>query len=404
MMNNETPEQFKIRTYAYKLKHPEVTWQDVADIINSALNTSYTESKYRKEYYKSYKDIVDIDYSCETLDNCFCECSNQCSNLNYDLEDRLAKLRKERTILADIRRDANAQLRSFDRLEYIADIAKECAERIANNIDDYKLNPIVRIGKINPRVGTLILSDWHYGLEIDSYFNSYNPDTCKNRLKKVLERTIEVGLENDIEYLNVVNLGDLISGRIHSQLRIQSRIDAVQQTMEVAELLHGFILELRKYFKIEYYDCLDNHSRIEPNKKESLQLESFTKFIHWHLYWLFKDVNDLNIHENMFGDDIVAFDIFGKTVVGVHGDKDNPSTIVKNMSSLLGRRPDMVLTAHRHHFSGDETTRCPVLCNPSLMGQDQYALDGRLDSYPAQLLVISTTDNPMFSVYRLLAE
>ena len=371
----------------------QMTWNDVAQLLNVELGENNTSDKYRKEFTRKFKDLIDTRED---------ELTEQ-EELDERLSAKLVQLRKEKTIVKDLRNDANAQLRALDRLEYMKQIALESAAMISKNIADYRFKPISIIpGSDSNRHGLLLLGDWHFGIEVDSFWNVYNPSVCKERLQDLFEQVVEVATENKIKTLHIFNLGDLISGRIHAQLRMQSRMDAVEQTIKVATLLYEFILQLRKHdFIIEYYDCLDNHSRVEPNKKESLQLESFAKIIHWHLESMFETVPDITVHENLFGDDIICADILGHRVVGVHGDKDEPKKVVKDLSSLLGFKPDLICTAHRHHFAADETTRCPVLCNPSLMGQDQYALDGRLDSTPAQLFVVLTEDNPMYCPYRL---
>ena len=372
----------------------QMTWTNVAELLNAELGENSTSDKYRKEFTRKFKDLIDTREDELTAQE----------ELEERLAAKLVQLRKEQTVVKDLRNDANAQLRALDRIEYMKQIALECAAEVSKNVSEYSFKPIEDVGKsYNSKEGLLLLGDWHFGIEVDSFWNVYNPSTCKERLQDLLVQVVNVAKENDIKTLHIFNLGDLISGRIHAQLRMQSRMDAVEQTMKAAELLRNFILELRKQdFVVEYYDCLDNHSRVEPNKKESLQLESFAKIIHWYLDSMFENIPDVTVHENFFGDDIICAYIFGHKIVGVHGDKDDPRRVVKELSSLLSFKPDLICTAHRHHFAADETTRCPVLCNPSLMGQDQYALDGRLDSSPAQLFIVITDDNPMYSVSRLV--
>ena len=47
-----------------------------------------------------------------------------------------------------------------------------------------------------------------------------------------------------------------------------------------------------------YYDCDDNHSRVEPNKKESIALETLTRITHWYLVSRFENRPDVTIHNN----------------------------------------------------------------------------------------------------------
>lgn len=378
------------------MQNPDkMTWDDVADLMNSELGEFNTSNKYRKEFTRKFKEAIDTRED---------EIDEQ-EEMYQKISETLVQIRKEKTVLQDLRRDANAQVRFLDRFEYLRQIAVDCAKEVQRDLDKYRFKPLSVVQDNSKREALLLLGDWHFGIEVDSFWNMYNPDICKRRLNRLLEQTISICEENKIKTITIFNLGDLISGRIHSQLRMQSRIDAVDQTMKVATLLEMFILQLRQHdFIINYYDCLDNHSRVEPNKKESLQLESFAKFIHWHLDIAFKNVPDVNIFDNDFGEDIICASILNHNIVGVHGDKDDPTRVVKGLTALLSFKPDLICTAHRHHFAADETTRCPVLCNPSLMGQDQYALDGRLDSSPAQLLVILTEDNPTFSIHRLIVD
>ena len=85
-----------------------------------------------------------------------------------------------------------------------------------------------------------------------------------------------LNLHEDITELYILNLGDLVSGRIHTTIRIDNQIDAVTQVIEVSEILAEFIANIANYtdVHIKYYDTLDNHSRLEPNKENSVELES----------------------------------------------------------------------------------------------------------------------------------
>ena len=54
---------------------------------------------------------------------------------------------------------------------------------------------------------------------------------------------------------------------------------------------------------------------------------------------------------------------------------------------------DLILTAHLHHWAGDETNRTIQISNGSLMGTDSYAKDLRLDAQPSQNIIIATRDS-----------
>ena len=175
--------------------------------------------------------------------------------------------------------------------------------------------------------------------------------------------------------------------------------------MNVSELLALFLYNLSNYVDIEYYDCLDNHSRVEPNLKESLRLESLSRIITWYLIERFKDSNFVKINFNDYSDDIVSFKTHdGWNVVGVHGDLDSQKAVIKNMRGMLVERPDLVCTAHMHHFSANEENECMLVSNPSLMGTDSFAESKRLTSKPAQTLIVTSSNSPAYSIHRIVLD
>lgn len=97
-------------------------------------------------------------------------------------------------------------------------------------------------------IGTLLISDWHYGIEFDNYFNVYNPEVCRTRVANLVQDVIKIGKANNYKQLNVVNLSDLIAGRIHLAIRLQSREDVITQVMEVSEIVSEICVTCRNIF------------------------------------------------------------------------------------------------------------------------------------------------------------
>jgi hypothetical protein len=152
----------------------------------------------------------------------------------------------------------------------------------------------------------------------------------------------------------VLNLSDLIAGRIHSQIRIQSQFDVISQIMDVGEILSEFLNELSFYVRIRYYDCLDNHSRLEADKKESMDLESLVRIIPWFLKERLRGNSNISVEGNKFGEDIITCEVLGHKVIGVHGHEDKPTSAIEKLSLLTGSTYDLLCTAHLHHFYMDE--------------------------------------------------
>jgi predicted phosphodiesterase len=146
---------------------------------------------------------------------------------------------------------------------------------------------------------------------------------------------------------------------------------------------------------------VDNHSRLEPNKKDSIELETLVRIIPWYLEQRLKDNKRIKILYNTFADDIISFKVFDFNIVAVHGHKDSPAKVINNMIAATRQRNDLVLTAHLHHFSSDEEQECLRISNGSLMGVDTYAQDLRLHSKASQNFIVVGKDNVAKAIYKI---
>lgn len=356
------------------------TWNTIRDIINQELGYNYCESYYRKKY-KDYSLICKED-----LDS------------SDPIVSALKQIRAERLLMSDERSQNNAILRRLDRESTLIDIATN----VSKNLQGIQLfNQISCSPRRGKKKAILQLSDWHYGIEVNNPWNVYNPSIAKDRLWYLLNIVQHKCESEGVDEIWIVNLGDLISGRIHDTIRIQNRIDVITQIMEVTELLMEFMAQLvNSGYKVNYVSCNDNHSRLEPKKEASLDLESLTRITDWVFKLNLKD--KINIIDNEFGQDIITFKVFDYDVVGVHGHKDTPKNIVPNMSLMTHRYFHLALTAHLHHFSADETNDTMIISNGSLMGVDDYAQHLRLTSAPSQNLIICSEESVVDSIHRIV--
>ena len=380
-------------TRVYNLKNIlGLTWQDIAYTINTELGYNYSSDKYRKDAYKLNKIL----------------------NEEKDAPFELSTVKLERSKLNDERAQINALYRRIAREETLKEIAKTAAESIS---DKFRLapicvNPLKKFKEDKNKAAILEIGDWHYGLEVENYWNKFNPNIAKQRIEQLRDQVIKHLTEQNIYILHIVNLGDLIAGRIHTPLRINSRFDVITQIIEVSELLAQFIIDLSGFAEIHYYDTLDNHSRLEKDLKESLDLESLTRITNWYLKLrlspevlkaLEKDYGKIkiSIHDNTFGDDIITFKVFDHNVIAVHGHRDKPEKVIDSLSMMTQQHYDLVLTAHLHHFSAEEKNETILISNSSLMGTDDYAQQLRLSSKPSQNLIIVSKENPVECVYKI---
>ena len=366
-----------------ELKAEGLSWADIRDAINEQYNLNLTINAYQKREQRFLKQMLN---------------SEQMNNPNE--MQLMMDLQTESYKSSDYLNQANSYIRRISREQTCKDIAEMFAEKMSAS---YKLPLIQPQGDVvvSNKCGILCISDWHYGIEINNYNNIYNTNIARQRVTQLATITINYIKRYKLSKLYVINLGDMIAGRIHSQIKMESRIDSVTQIMEVSEIIAEFLNDLSQYVDIDYYEVLDNHSRLEPNIKESLELESLARITGFYLKQRLKSNDKVCIKDNEYGLDIASFKVFGHDVIGVHGNKDKQKTVIESLSMYTHKFYDLVLTAHLHHFSADESNEVVRISNGSLMGTDSFAQKLRLNSKPSQTLIISTPDNVVEAIHKI---
>lgn len=351
-------------------KEENLVWKDIIELVYKEFGIRLTYPAVRFRYRRSIKNYTTVEYIPQKISDLY----------------QLDKVRQERLQLGNY-------YKVLSREETLKEIGIESAKLIAEK------NPIISFTERKELYSTkdegiLLISDWHYGVNIDSYYNVYNTEVAKERIDKLYSRIKYYMALYDLSTLNVINLGDMIAGNIHLPLRLHSQIDVMTQILEVSELIAQFIAKLSEYYNIKYYSTLDNHSRIDPNKKDSIQLETLQRITPWYLKQRFKDNRWITIFDNNnYTPDIVSLEVANHSILAVHGDKDKPKQIVDRLTAFTEKHHDLICLAHYHHFSCNEQNYTMVVSNGSLMGTDEYAMDLRLSSDASQTFIVCTPDN-----------
>lgn len=378
----ESFDDYKVRVYLLKQRGEiDLTWIQIAEMFKQTFGIAKHDTTWLRDSQRTLSAH---------------------NNLQVDnIEEIILTIKKERCKLADERAQNNAYIRRLSREETIKEIAIEAAKEMSSKKVLPTYDTLVFTNKNQEAI--IQISDWHYGIEIDNFLNRFDPEECVKRVAMLLEHAKTYLNMKHVRKIHVVNLGDLIAGRIHSQIRLQSRYDVVTQTLHIAEILAEFLTELSSIAPVEYYDCLDNHSRIEPDKTQHLDLESLARIIPWFLRYRLEN-NNIHINVNSINEDIITFNVLdGKYVVGgVHGHKDRPQKVVDNLTMMTKIDFDLILTAHLHHFSCDEKNETVVVSNGSLMGTDSYAIDLRLSSTPSQNIIIVNDKTVIDDIHRVV--
>jgi hypothetical protein len=338
----------------------------------------YNSSEVRKRMYgiKQFIDLLDKDYQENITED----------KILKTVELQKRELEKMKTQFRDQKRENAKILREEARFDNIKDFIKIVADEIVEK-KPFEVKPVQYTN--GDKHGVLLLSDWHYLLEVDNFLNKFNQEEFDKRINKLVYKVIQYGKFHGIKVLHICNLGDLVSGLIHNNIRVTNAEDVVTQTQYVAELLSEILYNFSCEFeKVKFYSVLDNHSRVTQSKDESLAKESFMRFIPWYIEARVKNISNIEVISDNIDEDIAVFDVLGHKCFMVHGHRDGIGNVVQNLSLMIKQFPEYVFLSHYHHLAEDEIHGCEVVVNSSLMGTDDYAKHLRRSSKAAQKFMV----------------
>lgn len=240
----------------------------------------------------------------------------------------------------------------------------------------------------------LLLSDLHIGAEINNFYNVYNIEVARRRVRKVVVDTIETCKRLHVAKLNIVNLGDNVHGQIHTSARLLQEVDVIDQVTIASEILAESIAELAKNIPLVVYrSCLDNHSRTTANLKESIENENFGRLIDWYLESRLVSTNIVFAKDNL-DMNIGMFTLEnGKKLVFAHGHQDNINQVTQGYTAATRQHIDYVCLGHYHSTKMKTFLNTKVIVNGSVVGTEDYAMSHRLFGTPEQTLLIFAGDN-----------
>lgn len=385
-LENENEEQFIFRLgQAKDSGNLDMSWDEIANIINKEFRTD--ESEYRSEaaYRKPYQQAKRYFEA-----NVFKTYKDEDSYFK-ELQIQKDAIYKEKRKLYDQRREYNKLLISDARAEHL------CEELVksANKLNEEK--PLVFKEKwFKPNIhkeAVLCWADWHYGMITDNIWNTYNTEICKERVKTLIEITKEFLKLNQIDVLTILTLGDAAHGSIHTGCRVQSEEDTCDQLMHVSELMAEAINELSTVVNhIDVYSCYGNHMRTIQNKNDSIHSDNMEKIIPWWLKQRLQNNTKVEIIESEYKE-FTRVNILGTHICAVHGDLEKDFkkigvTINTIFSKKFGETIDYTISADKHHIEEFEQLGIKSVLVPCLCGTDDHANNGRLYSDAGQTLMI----------------
>lgn len=348
------------------------TWDELGTFLNDELGHDFTSSKYRKFY--QYANICDkYVFMYRNTD----EQINELKILNFELNKNKVKTRDERTEL-------NRKIREEARKESYLDLVSRAFSDFKPKSLEYKENK--NISSDNDIV--VHFTDIHAGIIIDNKWNQFNENILKERINKFLNEILNIQKRHNSENCYVI-IGEIISGLIHDNLRLEANTHIIEQFMLVFSYISDFLVEISKQFnKVEVYVTPGNHSRCVAKKDASMKGENLDNMLPFALKGYLQNYKNIYIKDNIEDESIAKFNIRGNNIMASHGDKDSPKKIVQDFSLMFKEFPDIIYLGHRHTNGLTTISDCKVIESGCVSGTDNFAIDHRLTNKPEQTVSV----------------
>lgn len=347
-------------------------WQDVAD-FRSEFNGDLEHRDTIRKGSKLLYEYIDAGWVNEPVEK-----ENNSDN------SELIKMRKEKIKLSDARVEYNRLIRQEARKESYVDMVKRI---ICENVEP--MNIPVHYTLFNSSTDLLChLTDVHCGIEIHNWKNDFNEDILKKRIEKFTSDILDIRGMHESENCYLV-IGEILSGIIHNNLRLQNNMDLMEQFKYVSELISAMLSRMANHFNHIYvYTTPGNHSRISPKKEEALDGENMDVLLPFYLKARVQNVENITICDNTVEPEIAMFNIRGNNVFAAHGHKDSPSNVVQNFTMMFNIKPDIVLLGHRHTNAMETVYDTKVIQSGCVSGSDAYAMSIRKTNKPEQTVSV----------------
>lgn len=383
---DENDEQYIWRMCQYKDSGlSDMNWDEIADILNKELgneDTPYHESAYRKPFQQAkrfydagvFGNMSAMDYSADIREQ------------KHELEKEKIKVRDERNELRRIIRE-EARKESF-----VDQVKRAVSENIGHPLE-YDNNKKFSGAMANDNDLVVTFYDVHAGMNVDNEFNVFNQDVLKNRINKYLDKIFEIQKRHGSENVYVV-LSELLSGYIHPTIRIENNQNLIEQFLTVSDYIADFLEQLSYMFNnVNIYIAPGNHSRLTPNKDQSLRGENLDLLVMPYLEAKMQNFDNVHFFKNNVDEVIAVFDVRGQKVFAVHGDRTNMNNIVEKLSLYMQMVPNIIYTGHYHTNAMKTSYDVKILQAGSFAGGgDEFVMDKMLRGKPEQIISVVNND------------
>lgn len=383
-IESESPLAYHKRLVYGKLVDKTLADCDYSELAELIYGQPYSSDVARRMMYGSRKTLELLDD--ERVSNI------SDSRVLSDIDAQIIELRKERQKFYDQRNAFAKAVRERSRQEELNEIIVQAVQ--GGELPRLEYQPHQLIHTDNDLL--VSLNDIHYGANVNNAWNRYNSDICRNMMRKYLDRIIAIGQihqsENCICWMN----GDAISGNIHYSIAVTNKENVIEQVMGVSELVSEFLAELSKHFNHVYFvSVAGNHSRINPNKDNTLASERLDDLIEWYIRARLQNFDNVHFECNKIDSTMYTINVRGKTYCGIHGDYDGSDSKVQALQTMIGAPVYAILSGHLHHNKVDSVQGIKTVMAGSFLGMDDYCVQKRIFGRPEQMVCVCNQDGIM---------
>lgn len=381
----ETEKQFIWRLHSL-VNTKELTWKQIGDIVNEQFRDS--EEEYRDE--SAYRK------PCQSAEAYYDEVFSKMIGTEYsdDIAKQRRELAKERVKLQTEKLEYNRWLREEARDELITEkICDAVNSLIPLDIPEH-ITPVH-----NTRAYALVYGDEHFGVEYElkglfgDIINAYSPEIFEERMWDLFHQTVEIVQKENIDTLNVFNMGDFNDGILRVSQLMKLRYGVVDGTIKYADFIANWLNELTKFVRVKYQSTNGNHSelRMIGQPKGTFTEDNMGKVVTEFIKTRLKDNPNFTYIENPTG--FIYAQLACNTVLGIHGEVKNMKTAIDEFSRIYNVPIQYLLAGHLHHNKTEEIgVNSEVINVGSIIGVDSYSLSLRKTANAsAKLLVFEQT-------------
>lgn len=345
-----------------------------------ALGQEYSSDVARRMFYGVEKllAVIEEDKVTTISDNDFLS----------ELESKKKELEILRVQFQDQRREYSKYLRMEARWQHLINEMKLGIKDLEPlDFKNYNFN------KDCDTEASLMISDWHLGLECSNYWNTFNYQVATERINKLKQKVIGYCKLHKVKTLHIEVLGDMITGAIHLGTRVESEEDVISQSMRCAEIVSVFVNDISKEVEnVKVYTVNGNHGRVNANKSEAIEVENFERLIPWYMKTRLLESKNVVICENEYDDTISHYMIGEKHIFSAHGHLDRIGEVINNYTRMFKVIADEVHLGHFHSYYEKDEHGSTIVVNGTLSGVDTYAKSIRKTGTPTQILKIYGED------------